>query len=105
MTDRWSDLPPEIISELATIEPDRPEPFTCVICEKHQENRWPGSVQMWPIEPICRHCESMWGLKAFGSAGVFRDRRIANQIKALSEALNAEAWRAKHKREGYFGSA
>lgn len=95
---------------VASLHPDRPkspEPFVCVICEQHQENRWPGSVQTWPIEPICYYCETLWGLKnlqSVGTSGTHRDRRYANQIKALAEKLNAEAWAQKHKKEGYFGN-
>ena len=68
---------------------DGPGPFTCVLCQKHQENRWPGSISCWDIPPICHYCEITWGLKTLTTAGTHRDRRYANQIKALAEALSA----------------
>lgn len=73
-------------------------PFTCVICERHKEERWPGPIQSRSIPPICGYCEQVWGTHhRLDGAGDFRDRRIAIQIKALAAALDAAAWRQQNR--------
>jgi hypothetical protein len=70
--------------------------FVCAICERDVTDFATRSPQNWHEWPICKTCERTWGRPKGIGYGAFRDRRIANQILALSEVINAEAHRGKH---------
>lgn len=84
------------------IFPDRPRPFTCAICGEHREYRWPGPVQCWPVEPVCRWCEQTFG-SVVPAPGAFRDRRLLSVFSALAEALHTEAAHQHYRR--HYGTA
>lgn len=77
-----------------------PPPFTCAICQRFYENRFPGPRRDWPIPPVCRSCEGYWGGKVAHS-GAFKDRRKAVQINALSEAIASAAHSQYYRDNGY----
>lgn len=74
----------------------RPEPFTCVICDEHQDTANMGHWN-WPIPPMCRSCESggLWST-GYGVRHRFAmerapDKRIVSQLRAISQQLHDEA--------------
>lgn len=84
--------------------------FTCVICQRDQplQSHLSTHPSFENIPPLCHRCEfglgKVHGYKTGGRSvpaiyhGPFRDRRMAYQIGALLECLEAEAhaaiWRA-----------
>lgn len=74
----------------------RPEGFTCAICEERKEYRWPGSIQTWPVQPICTYCENLWK-PAVVSGGSHMDNRLTQQIGALSHAIRCISNRIEHE--------
>lgn len=73
--------------------------FTCVICKSHVVETEHWSFNYMSVPPLCRWCEHSWGNSTNGTSGSFRDRRIANQIKALAVALEASSARVMHGSE------
>ena len=83
-----------------TIYPDRPQDFTCAICQcAGVPERW-FHASNYPIPPLCNTCAIDFGCNgghAFGGWGdLNRDRRIARQVSALANALTFEATRIQH---------
>lgn len=74
--------------------------FLCAICGRQAWSRWPGAIQLHPVEPVCRSCEIEWGVGA-QPAGAFRDRRIVGIILALANALETEARQKFYRRYGF----
>jgi hypothetical protein len=86
------------------------EPFTCVICEQQECQRWAWRPQDIGIAPICKRCEHAWSTcsswngssrdQGKVNAGAFGDRRMARRLFAISEALHTTAtrieWSAKN---------
>ena len=79
--------------------PPPPKAFTCAICQQHRDYRWPGSVQDWPVEPICIVCEEHYCVK-IRVGGSLRDRRKVRVLGALISALwtkaNCMEWEKKY---------
>lgn len=103
-----AELPAELLAELSCLPEERPEDFTCTICEHVASNRWNYSARDYERPPICKSCESVTGYSWTGAmrhrtkptGGTARDKREALRIAALADALAHEAtrqqWEAKH---------
>lgn len=74
--------------------------FTCTICERCVENRFPGPRQTQSFPPVCRYCETQWGSRQ-PDYGAFKDRRVAVQISAVANALESAARVRHYKEYGY----
>ncbi len=73
---------------------DKP-PFTCAICQRDVSMRWWVKNEPWAHQaPVCIVCERSYGRQKMPPFGAFRDRRMANQILALGNALESSARRA-----------
>jgi hypothetical protein len=83
--------------------------FTCVICRRDVDQRWgPRSGPRVEIAPICVSCETVkyyaWNggarCRSAIKSGSVLDRRNANRIEAIADALASEAnkiqWSHRH---------
>lgn len=78
--------------------------FICAICERPQGDAWAkfNACRDNHLPPLCRGCEHYYGRRSryWTTDGSFKDRRVAAQIEALSEALITVAanieWGAKY---------
>lgn len=75
--------------------------FQCVICQDDRIiTRWNRDGRFRHLPPICLHCEQMWGGTNLSSwPGPRMDARLARQVKAAADCLQAEAYRAINRRK------
>lgn len=79
--------------------------FTCTVCQRDVSMRWWVRRDAWSHQaPLCIVCERGYGVKKMPPFGTFRDRRMASQILALSNALESEARRSSFFPEYNLGS-
>lgn len=99
MSDKITDLPPELIAQLSVVPELVPTDFTCAICQREATNCWNWSPKDYERAPVCKSCErghTGWPFRRGVQPpkhGSFRDRREAVRIFALADALHDEAAR------------